>query len=79
MEMQKCFALLKERYGTHEAAARAVGYERRQYQVYRLGKKSIPKRVENLLKAAAKSASDDLRRGVKPPRRTRRPAHSSPS
>ena len=52
--MQTYFDVLRRHYGTHEAAAEAVGYKRGRYPQFRLGPPElIPLRAVNAITAAA--------------------------
>lgn len=53
MNIHTCFFILRRFYGSHGAAAEAVGYKRARYNQFRFGVAPIPLRAANSIRAEA--------------------------
>lgn len=59
-ELEKAFAALRKKYGTHCAAAEHLGIYRDHYRRLRNGRANIPQRTADYILLKAKEAVEDM-------------------
>ena len=59
MNIETCFSILKRHYGSHKAAAEAVGYRRARYSQFVNGNVKIPNWAEILIRSKAEMVVEE--------------------